>query len=177
MKSPVIESKTYTIRPFSTNDAELWQEWDINHDVQAFMPEPFNDVQDIEEQYKYIDDCETDEEGFYWSIETKDGTIIGTVALTEFSDYHEVANLGIVIGDKHYWGKGVATEVITTLVGYAFEHLNISRISAEVEEGNIPMMKALKKVGFKQDGLFESARVKNKRRITVYHFGIVKPTS
>lgn len=174
MKSPTIETNSYVLRAFKMSDAKLWQQWDVDSDVQVFMPEPFNEVQDIEEQYKYIDECETDEEGFYWSIETKDGTTIGTVALTEFSDHHEVASLGIVIGDKNYWGKGVATEVITTLVGYAFEHLNISRISAEVEEGNIPMMKVLEKVGFKQDGLFESVRVKNKNRINVRHFGIVK---
>ena len=79
-----------------------------------------------------------------------------------------------IIGDKNYWGKGVATEVITALVNHVFENLNIFSISAEVEEGNIPMMKALEKVGFKQDGLFESARVKNGKRINVHHFSIVK---
>ena len=125
-------------------------------------------------KYKYIEECEADEEGYFWSIETKDGVTIGTTALTEFNDYHGVANLGVVIGDKNYWGKGVATEVITALVNHVFENLNIFSISAEVEEGNIPMMKALEKVGFKQDGLFESARVKNGKRINVHHFSIVK---
>lgn len=173
MKSPTIESESYLLRPFKTSDVELWQQWDIDPEVQAFMPEPLNELQDIEEQYKYIEECEDDDEGYYWSIETKDGVTIGTTALTEFNDYHGVANLGIVIGDKNYWGKGVATEVITSLVKYVFEHLNIIRISAEVEEGNIPMMKALEKVGFKQDGLFESARVKKSQRINVYHFCIV----
>jgi hypothetical protein len=32
----------------------------------------------------------------------------------------------------------------------------------------------LEKVGFKQDGLFESTRVKNEKRINVHHFSIVK---
>lgn len=173
MKSPTIESEHHVIRPFKTSDAVLWQKWDRDSGVQAFMPEPFNEVQDIKEQYKYIDECEADEEGFYWSIETKDGVTIGTVALTEFNSCHEVASLGIVIGDKNYWGKGVATEVMATLINYAFEHLGITRISAEVEEGNVPMIKALEKVGFKQDGLFESARVKDGKRIDVRHFGIV----
>ncbi len=174
MKSPTIESGSYVIRPFKTSDAELWQTWDIDHEVQAFMPEPFNEPQEIKEQYAYIKACDADEEGYYWSIETKDGVTIGTIALTEYNDYHGVANLGIVIGDKNYWGKGVATETITTLVDYAFTNLNLFYISAEVEEGNIPMMNVLEKVGFKQDGLFESARVKNGGRISVLHFSIVK---
>jgi [ribosomal protein S5]-alanine N-acetyltransferase len=174
MKSPTIESESYLLRPFKTSDMDLWQKWYIDSEVQAFMPESFNEPQDIEEQYKYIEECGSNEEGYYWSIETKDGVTIGTTALTELNDYHGVANLGIVIGDKNYWGKGVATEVISALVKYVFEHLNIFSICAEVEEENIPMMKALKKVGFKQDGLFESARVKNSKRINVHHFGIVK---
>jgi [ribosomal protein S5]-alanine N-acetyltransferase len=174
MKSPTITSDRHLIRPFKTSDAELWQTWDTDPEVQAFMPEPRSEAQDISTQYEYINECENDEEGFYWSIETLDGFTIGTVALTEFNEYHGVANLGIVIGNKNYWGKGIATEVITAVVHYAFEHLNIFSIGAEVEEGNTPMMKAFEKVGFKQDGLFESARLKNKRRINVHHFSIVK---
>jgi [ribosomal protein S5]-alanine N-acetyltransferase len=175
MKSPTIESASYLLRPFKVADAELWQKWDIDPEVQAHMPEPLNEATDIEEQRKYIEECEADEEGFYWSIETKDGVTIGTTALTELNEYHGVANLGIVIGDKNYWGKGVATEVITTLINHAFAHLNIFHVGAEVEEGNVPMIRALEKVGFKQDGLFESARVKNGKRINVHHFSIVKP--
>jgi len=174
MKAPNIETNSYLIRPFKSSDAELWQKWDVDPEVQAFMPEPFNEEQDIKEQYKYIKECETDEEGYYWSIETKDGVTVGTVALTEINEYHKIADLGIVIGDKNYWGKGIATEVITALVTYAFEHLHVCRISAEVEQGNVGMMKVLEKAGFKQDGLLESARVKNKKRINVHHFGIVK---
>lgn len=175
MKVSTIKSESYLLRPFKTSDAELWQMWDTDPEVQAFMPESFNEPQDIEEQYKYIEECGEDEEGYYWSIETKDGVTIGTVALTEFNDYHGVANLGIVIGDKNYWSKGVATEVITALVDHAFAYLNLFHIGAEVEEGNVPMMKTLEKVGFKQDGLLESARVKNEKRINVHHFSIVKP--
>jgi RimJ/RimL family protein N-acetyltransferase len=174
MKSPTIRSERHLIRPFKTSDTELWQTWDTDPEVQAFMPEPRSEAQDISTQYEYITECENDEEGFFWSIETIDAVTIGTVALTEFNEYHGVANLGIVIGDKEYWGKGVATEVITAVVHHAFEHLNIFSVSAEVEEGNIPMIKAFEKVGFKQDGLFESARVKNKQRINVHHFSIIK---
>lgn len=116
MKVPAIKSESYLLRPFKSSDAELWQTWDIDPEVQAFMPEPFNEPQDIEEQYTYIKECETDDEGYYWSIETRDEVTIGTVALTEFNDHHGVTNIGIVIGDQNYWGKGIATEVITSLI-------------------------------------------------------------
>lgn len=177
MKSPTITSLNYLIRPFKISDAKLWQQWDIDPEVQAFMPELLNKSQDIKEQYRYIEESQTDEEGYYWSIETQQGITVGTVALTEYNNHHKIANLGIMIGDKNYWGKGASTEVVTTVVNYAFTHLNIFYIGAEVEEGNISMMKVLEKIGFKQDGLFEHARVKNGKRIDVYHFSLAKQHS
>jgi [ribosomal protein S5]-alanine N-acetyltransferase len=171
---PTIQTQNYTIRPFKKEDALLWQTWDIDPEIQAHMPEPKNEPQNILEQYEYIEECEKDEEGYYWSIETNDGVTIGTVSLFEINSHHKTGDLGIVIGDKNYWSKGVATEVLNTLIPYAFEHLDIIRISAEVEAANIPMQKVFEKVGFTQDGVFKDARVKEGKRIDVIHFGIIK---
>jgi len=173
MKAPRIETEQYILRPYTKADAVLMQVWDVDPEVQSHMPEPVNVPQDIEKQYAYITECEVDPEGYYWAIETKEGTTIGTVALTDMNAYHKIADLGIMIGDKKFWGKGVATEVVSTLVQYAFQNLCLERVSAEVEIGNIPMQKVFEAVGFLRDGEFKSARVKNGARITVLHFGIV----
>ncbi len=172
MKVPRIETERYILRPYTRADAVLWQVWDVDPDVQAHMPEPVNVPQDIEEQYAYIVECEQDPEGYYWSIETKESETIGTVALTDVNAHHKIADLGILIGDKNFWGKGVATDVVGALVQYAFQNLGIQRVNAEVEAGNIPMQKVFEAVGFLRDGEFKSARVKNGARITVLHYGI-----
>lgn len=174
MTSPTIKTQNYILRPFQKEDAILWQDWDIDPEIQVHMPEPKNEPQDILKQYEYIEECEQDEEGYYWSIETNEGTAIGTVSLFEINSYHKTGNIGIVIGNKNFWNQGVATEVLQTLVPYAFEHLDIVRISAEVEATNIPMQKVFEKVGFVQDGIFKNARVKEGERIDVFHFGILK---
>lgn len=173
MKSPLIKTTNYTLRPFKDGDAELWQVWDVDPEVQAHMPEPVNEPQDISEQLEYIKECEDEEDGYYWSIDTKDGTTIGTVALTDINDYHKLAELGVVIGDKNFWGKGAASEVVAAVVQYAFTNLGIVRISAEAEAGNIGVQKVLERAGFEQDGVFKSARVKNGERIDVHHYGII----
>ena len=160
------------MRPFKKEDALLWQTWDIDPEIQAHMPEPKNEAKDLSTQYEYIEGCENDEDGYYWSIETKDGVTVGTVSLFEINSHHKTTNLGIVIGDKEYWGNGVATEVVSTIKEYTFNTLEIERISAEIEEENLPMKKVFEKTGFKQDGIFKNARVKNGRRINVLHFGI-----
>lgn len=172
MLSPIIKTQNYILRSFKQEDALLWQKWDIDSEIQLHTPEPLNEPQDIQEQYEYIKECEQDEVGYYWSIETNGGIAIGTISLTEINNHHKIAEIGIVIGDKNYWGRGVATEVISDLVNYSFSNLNIEYISANVEEGNVPMQKVFEKVGFKKDGLFVGARVKGKNRINVVHFSI-----
>lgn len=49
---------------------------------------------------------------------------------------------------KEYWGKGYATEAITALIDYAFEHLKMETIVAEVDAANINSIKVLKKLNF-----------------------------
>jgi ribosomal-protein-alanine N-acetyltransferase len=173
MKSPTIETERYIIRPFREPDATLWQVWDIDEEVQAHMPDPPNKPQDIGEQYAYIKECEADKTGYYWSIETKAGETIGTVALTDINEYHKLAEIGIIIGEKSWWGKGVATEVVGAVVKYAFGSLGIVRVNAEAEADNIGIAKVLENVGFVQDGHFVSARAKKGTRVDVKHYGIV----
>ena len=176
MKAPTIHTERFIIRPFKEADAELWQNWDVDPEIQAHMPEPMNEPQDIAEQYEYIKECEEEEDGYYWSIETLDGVTIGTVALTDINEHHKLAEIGIVVGDKEYWVKGVATEVISTVINFAFTEAGVVRISAETEAENIAVSKVLEKVGFIQDGEFLSARVKNEQRVDVKHYGIVNPS-
>lgn len=174
MKAPVIPTERFILRPFKESDAQLWQIWDVDIEVQSYLPEPLNKEQDIREQYKFIRECEEEEDGLYWSIESKEGITIGTVALTAINEHHKLAELGIVIGNKDYWGKGVATEVIGTVIDHAFSSLTIERVSAEIESANIAIAKVLEKVGFLHDGTFLAARVKDNQRIDVKHYGILK---
>lgn len=173
MTSPTLTSNRLTIRPFNQSDAELWQVWDIDPEVQAHMPEPLNEPENIQTQLDYIAECEAEEDGSYWSIENKEGVTIGTVALTDINNHHGVAEIGIVIGNKNYRGQGYGAETIQLVIDYAFNTLRLRRVSAEVEEKNVGAVAALQAAGFVQDGLFESARVKNGERINVIHLGMV----
>jgi len=177
MKSPLITTERCKLRPFKKEDALLWQIWDTDSETQMHMPEPENEAVDISEQYEYIEECEEDEEGYYWSIETLgDEITIGIISLTEYNPYHKTAEIGMLIGDKNFLGKGVATEVTKALIEYVFTNLDldIEIITAEAEEANIPMKRVFEKSGFVQDGLFEKARVKKGKRVSVLYFSISK---
>jgi RimJ/RimL family protein N-acetyltransferase len=47
-----------------------------------------------------------------------------------------------------YWGRGLATELVTTSIKYGFKVLNLKEIGAFVHQFNIASTKVLKKCGF-----------------------------
>ena len=62
------------------------------------------------------------------------------------------AELGIVIGKKHQWGKGYATEAMQLLVAYGFEQLNLHLLYLTVMASNERAAGIYERVGFRHEG-------------------------
>ena len=64
--------------------------------------------------------------------------------------------IGYFLAENH-WGKGIATEAVSTLVKFLFEEVDINRIQAEVMPANEISKKVLLKNGFIKEGLLRQA--------------------
>jgi [ribosomal protein S5]-alanine N-acetyltransferase len=82
--------------------------------------------------------------------------LIGTVKLGFINWIHRTAELGIMIGDKSYWGKGYFPEVTKLMFGYAFRRLNLNKVNAGVAS-NAPHVELCDRLGFQTEGLVRSA--------------------
>ena len=58
---------------------------------------------------------------------------------------------------RPYWGQGFAMESSKTLIKIAFERLQLGRLRADVDEGNLASRRILEKFGFKLAGREEVA--------------------
>ncbi len=160
-------SQTFTgekiiVRPYQKEDISAWQKWDTDPDVQRHMPEPKNTQKSDVEQLAYFEECESEPHDVYWSILWKENQkLIGTISLTEMNEHHGVAELGIVLGEKEYWGRGVAKEAMELVLTFAKAHLKLRRVIAEYEEGNTAMGKALEHAGFQRECVCKASRIKN----------------
>ena len=56
--------------------------------------------------------------------------------------------MGMLIGDKNYWGKGIGTEALNLLVDWAFRNLEISKIDLGVLRDNKAAIRVYEKAGF-----------------------------
>ena len=81
----------------------------------------------------------------------KNNKHIGNIKLEPIDFKNHQATLGILIGDKNYWGKGMGKEATKLLVNYAFRKLNLKEINLGVISENERAIEVFKKVGFKID--------------------------
>lgn len=84
-------------------------------------------------------------------VDKHNDALLGTCEL-DIKEKSRTASLGILIGEKQGRGTGCGTEVISLLVKFAFEELNMHRVELEVMADNPRAIKCYEKVGFKHCG-------------------------
>tara|TARA_B110000008_G_scaffold222479_1_gene223072 strand:- start:31 stop:633 length:603 start_codon:yes stop_codon:yes gene_type:complete len=103
-----------------------------------------------------------------------DNIYIGTAKVDNISFHNKSAWDGIMIGDRSYHGRGLASIVYKLLLAYAFSELNLLRISGGCNSNNIPMIKTFKRLGYMQEGRLRNADLINDKYSDHLYFGILK---
>ncbi|QEE16032.1 GNAT family N-acetyltransferase [Promethearchaeum syntrophicum] len=112
----------------------------------------------IENLQKYIKSKYEDPNCLFFGIfDKKTNKHIGNVKLEPIDFNLKTAVLGTLIGEKNYWGMGIAPEVYKYLLKYAFDELKLETITAGMYKGIVGALKAVKKVGFKIHKEFDDA--------------------
>ncbi len=86
-------------------------------------------------------------------IETKEGIPIGSIFYSGLTLKHQHAEIGIIIGEEKYWGKGYGTDAIITLLDHLFNELGLHRVFLHVDSNNPRALKCYEKCGFIQEGI------------------------
>jgi RimJ/RimL family protein N-acetyltransferase len=62
---------------------------------------------------------------------------IGTIGLFDVDEVNGSAGMGIMIGEKSLWGKGLGTDALNALLDFGFGELRLERIWLEVNDDNL----------------------------------------
>jgi [ribosomal protein S5]-alanine N-acetyltransferase len=73
---------------------------------------------------------------------------VGNIKIGPIDRKHMVSDLVTVIGNKNYWGRGIATEAIKLATNIAFEDLNMRKMSASIYSDNIASVKCYLRAGW-----------------------------
>ena len=146
------------------NDPEVTQFLEIR-----FFPQSMENIE------TYVRKTSEKEDEIFFAICLKNDTKhIGNIKLGPINWIHRRAEVSLVIGDKSCWGKGYATKAISLISKYAFNKLNLHKLTAGYYKENIGSIKAFLKVGFKEEGVLKDEYFSNGIYIESVRLGLIK---
>lgn len=87
-----------------------------------------------------------------FSIYTKDGKHIGSCMYYNLDERNKEAEIGIIIGDKSYWGKGYGRDAVKSLVKYLADEKGLRKIKLRTLPTNERAIRCFKSCGFEGKG-------------------------
>ena len=131
-----------------------------------------------ERQYKkwFKEDLEKGKrDDFLFLIRTlENDEAIGFIELDGIHWSHGDSYVGIGIGEREYWGKGFGTDAMKVMLRYAFEELNLHRVSLNVFEYNQRAIRSYEKVGFVVEGRERQFMRREGQRWDMIFMGILR---
>lgn len=105
-----------------------------------------------------LENCEPGEPGwFQFALEEKEtGRFIGDCGLNVDARDRRLAQLGYTIA-RPFWNRGLATEAVLGLAGFAFDRFPIHRMTATVDPRNAASCRVLEKAGFVKEAHFRQS--------------------
>jgi RimJ/RimL family protein N-acetyltransferase len=100
--------------------------------------------------------------------------LVGFTELTWVSWNHGAAYLMLAIGDPENRGKGYGGEALALMINYAFEELNLFRLTAVIPEYNRVALQLFEQAGFFEEVRRRQALHRYGRRWDVIHMGILR---
>lgn len=155
----MIYGKRIRFRAPEREDIPTFVEWlndpDVRRGIAVFLP------MSLAREEKWFDTMiARPVETHPFAIELKKGRgwiLIGTCGFHDIDWISRKAELGIMIGDKRQWNKGLGTEAMELLLQHGFETLNLHRIYLKVFADNKGAIRSYEKAGFVHEARLREA--------------------
>lgn len=151
-----IEGSQIYLREVRSEDVnEEYYNWLNDSMVNQYLETRFfpRSLKNISEFVKYMDG-KSDE--ILLAICVKENNKhIGNIKLGPINWIHRFGDVSLLIGDKDYWGKGIATEAIKLITKFGFKTLNLHKIKAGCYANNIGSKSAFLKAGYNVEGVLQ----------------------
>jgi len=171
----MIKGEKVTLRAIEPSDIHTLWEWTQDEETMRLRNYPAPPVSLAEAEREYQESLsEGSSHHLRLAITTDSGKLIGEIALNHIDQRTGTADFTIAIGDKAYRGQGYGTDATRTLVRYAFEQLNLHRITLYVHAFNGRAVKTYEKCGFKHEGCLRQAQYMDGRYSDVLVMGLLR---
>jgi ribosomal-protein-alanine N-acetyltransferase len=154
-KFPEIRVSKYLLRKAKKEDAPYFFKYLTDPEVIKHTSYDVKSVTDIENWFSDYEVMFSKKQRISWIIEdTTTNTPIGDINFFDIQVNHQKGEIGYFLY-KEYWGQGVMSEILSTILEYLFNTVQTHRIQAIVIEENIGSRRLLEKNGFTVEGVLK----------------------
>ncbi len=173
----MIEGDRVRLRKLERADLHVLHTWLNDRDVMAwarFSPDHMVSLAALEHDFeKELTGEDRDRTTFI--MEDRSGKPIGWCTARTGDRKHVSANLGIGIGEKGLWGKGIGTEAVGLLLEIVFGQQGWHRAELFTLADNARAIRSAEKVGFRRCGLEHEATYYDGAYHDVVQMELLKP--
>ena len=162
-----------TLRPLEYDDIDTLYAWNTNIELEMLAGwGPKRSRTAYRQRYeRRIANPEADE--YMFGIEV-DERLVGYVQLAEIDREQRRAMVGIVIGEKDIWGRGIGSTALRILLDFSYTVIGLERITAEVYGFNTRSLRLMEHVGFQHEGILRQYEIQNGERQDMHVYGMLK---
>lgn len=149
-----VDGETLSLVPFDQSMiTDRYISWLRDPEVTRFLDRVRYEPQSRQTAIAFVESFDGPVEKYMWAIVPRDSShAIGTCTLYNIDKHNGSAELGILIGEKGYWGTGASLEALWLLARFVFDRLGLRRLTAGSSVKNVGMNSTFIKTGFVVEG-------------------------
>ncbi len=158
-----LETERLILRAFTPEDGPaMYKNWCSDPKVTKFLTWPPHASEAVSSSLAVSWAERSKNPDFYqWAIVPKElGEPIGSLAVVRGRDDIAQCELGYCIA-KAWWGRGLMTEAVKTVIRYLFDEVGMNRIEAAHDVNNPASGRVMQKAGMRFEGLHRQASKNN----------------
>lgn len=135
--------------------SDKYSSWLSNPKVNKFLESRWKKYR-LAELREFINEMSNDMSNFLFGIYHSDnGEHIGNIKLGDINYIHRYGDIGLIIGEERFWGRGIGYEAVRLVVDFAFNQLNLNKVTAGLYSNNCGSRRIFEKNDFKCVGTRE----------------------
>ncbi len=168
-----IEFDEYVIRDWSREDVASIAKYANNRNIAMWLRDRFPHPYTLCDAKAFLSVVFEQDPRIAFAVATN-VEAIGGIGLEFGADVHRfTAELGYWLAEP-FWGRGIMSEAVRRFTAWAFENLEVYRISAAVFADNAASVRVLEKAGFQREARLRASVFKDGRILDQWLYAKIK---
>ena len=164
-----VNGNTLHLRAFRKSDiSDTYVSWLNDVEVVKYSNQRFLN-HTIESCHRYLDSF-SDTDNIYMAIEDKVTKRLCGSITAYIQTNHGTADIGLLIGNKKFWGKGIGLEAWTLMMEFLFKQCNVRKVTGGTLEVNIGMVHIMQKSMMTHEATREGQELLDNIPVNVFYF-------